>query len=114
VRVQSITTTRCTRTTSGCVHSLIRLDKRWFTLLSVGLTKEVGASVSGSGFASAASADVTNSLGLLGEGALYFNVEHATVGAGLRYSASHDWFQYAKFAGSDASGSDARRCRVLF
>jgi hypothetical protein len=85
---------------STTVHSLIRIDKRWFTLLSVGLTKEVAASVSGSGFAATASGDVTNSLGLLGEGALYFNVEHATLGAGVRYSASHDWFQYARFDAS--------------
>jgi hypothetical protein len=81
---------------SATFHSLIRLDKRWFTLLSVGLTKEVGAAVSGNGFAATASADVTSSLGLLGDGAVFFNVEHATVGAGLRYSASHDWFHDAK------------------
>ena len=85
---------------SATVHSLIRLNKVWFTLLSGGLTKEVGGEVSGSGFASTASASFTSSLGLIGEGALYHRVGPATLGAALRYSRSHDWIQETKFDAS--------------
>src|SRR6185436_18933688 len=35
---------------TGTVHSLIRINKQWFTLLTAGLTKEVGGEISGSGF----------------------------------------------------------------
>jgi hypothetical protein len=78
---------------TATVHSLIRINKQWFTLLSGGLTKEVGGEVSGSGFADTASATFRSSLGLVGEGALYRTVGRATLGAALRYSTSHDWFQ---------------------
>ena len=53
---------------SATIHSLIRINKVWFTLLSGGLTKELGGEVSGSGFAATAGSSFTSSLGLLGEG----------------------------------------------
>jgi hypothetical protein len=82
------------------VHSVIRINSHWFALLSGGGTKELAKEVSGNGFAAAASASITSSWGLLGEGGLYYTVEHATVGAGLRYSTPHDWFQGARFDAS--------------
>lgn len=85
---------------TATVHSLIRFNKQWFTLLSGGLTKEVGGEVSGSGFADTANGTFTNSLGLLGEAALYRTVGPATLGAALRYSASHDKFQETKIDAS--------------
>ena len=85
---------------TATVHSLIRINKDWFTLLSGGLTKEVGGEVSGSGFAASDSDSFTNSLGLLGEVALYHVVGRATLGAALRYSTSHDWFKETKFDAS--------------
>jgi hypothetical protein len=81
---------------SATVHSLIRIDKLWFTLISGGLTKELGGEVSGRGFAAAANDTFTSTLGLVGEGAVYHAVGPATLGAALRYSTSHVWFQESK------------------
>ncbi len=85
---------------SATVHSLIRLGKLWYTLLSGGLIKEVGGQVSGSGFAAAANASFTSSLGLLGEGAIYHTLGPATLGAIVRYSSSHDWLEDTQFDAS--------------
>jgi hypothetical protein len=74
------------------VHSLIRFDKRWFTLLSGGLTKEFGGNIAGSGFAGTGSHTFTNTLGLLGEGAVYCDITYVTLGLAVRYSSSKDQF----------------------
>jgi hypothetical protein len=75
------------------LHSLMRINSHWFALLGGGTTKELGGAVSGNGFAASASASISSSWGLLGEGGLYYTMEHATFGAGLRYSAAHDTFR---------------------
>lgn len=75
---------------TATVHTLIRLSKRWFALLSGGLGKEVGGKISGSGLAAEANHTFTSTLGLLGEGALYCTLGHATLGAALRRSSSKD------------------------
>jgi hypothetical protein len=85
---------------TATVHSLIRFNKRWFTLLSGGLTKEIGGEMSGSGFAANASRSFTGTLGLLGEGGVYFAISSATLGAAVRYSSSRD-----QFGGSEVDAS---------
>jgi hypothetical protein len=82
------------------VHSVIRVNSHWFALLSGGATKELANEVSGNGFAATASAAITSTWGLLGEGGFYYTVEHATFGAALRYSKAHDWFQGIEFDAS--------------
>jgi hypothetical protein len=74
------------------VHTLIRFDKRWFTLLSGGLTKEFGGKVASSGLAGIGSHTFTNTLGLLGEGAVFCDITYVTLGLAVRYSSSNDQF----------------------
>jgi hypothetical protein len=85
---------------TATVHGLIPISRQWFALVSAGLTKEMGGTVSGTGFAATASGDFTSSLGLLGEGALYARIGQATLGGALRYSTSHDVYRDAEFDAS--------------
>jgi hypothetical protein len=81
---------------SASAHGLIRLDDRWFVLVSGGVEKEVGGHVSGNGFAAGINTELSSTLGLTGEAGLYVRMDHVAVGGGLRYSTLHDWFQGIK------------------
>jgi hypothetical protein len=85
---------------TATAHALIRLNKKWFTLVSGGLTKELGGKLSGSGFAAKDSASFTGTLGPLCEGGLYFTIGPVTLGAAVRYSSSSTQWGFAE---ADAS-----------
>jgi hypothetical protein len=78
---------------SATVHGLFRLNNRWFALLGGGLATEVGGHLSGSGFAAGIDSDLTSTIGLLGEGSLYYGVDRVGLGAGLRYTSLRDHYQ---------------------
>jgi hypothetical protein len=85
---------------SATAHSLIRLNRRWFTLLSGGVATEVGGHLSGDGFAAGIDSDLSATVGLLAEAQLCYGVERVALGAGLRYTSLSDRVQGTKIDAS--------------
>jgi hypothetical protein len=71
---------------SFTMHSLIRFDERWFTLVGLSLLTELGGHLSGKGFAAGVDTELSSSLGWAADAGLYRRLDWVTVGGGLRYT----------------------------
>ncbi len=86
-------------------HALIRIGDRWFLFLRGGIQKELGVSLSADGYGSA---DLTGSLGGLGEGGFYYVTtaaeDHLAILFTFRYTSGRDTAANGSSFGADSAG----------